>query len=148
LYQSLLCLLKIDPVQRLLLAMTDKFLNKKLSPSWGERSLTRFHPDLCQVSLTHLFRPITGSAVHLTRRVGFKPALTVRDLTHGWFSLADTLGRLSAVDLPSLVDAYQLLVPVNAVLIWPNYTTLSQLIGRWQIRPVLSTDMPPAHHPG
>jgi hypothetical protein len=91
-------------------------LNKNPSPNWGERCLTRFHPDLyprLKRSRIHLFRPITGSTVNPTRRaLGWSqtspyrpdpdqtPCPIFRGHAHGWFSLGipkETFSRWSPI---------------------------------------------------
>ena len=67
-------------------AFDDKYVvNQKLSPNWGERSLTQFHPDLYPNHWIYLYEPVTGSTVHLTCWVSLRLAPTLGITLTGGF---------------------------------------------------------------
>ncbi len=89
-------------------AMTIGLLNNNLPPDWGERCLTRFHPDFTGVL------PVTPWTDNGVCRSPYQ-AHAVQAHARGWFSPVTFRGRLSVNGLSSLADELQLLVPVNAV---------------------------------
>ncbi len=140
------CLLKTASSQNSLLAVTTSKQN--LSPNWGERGLTRFHPDLCQATPAHLLGPLTGSSVHLNRLAGLSTCLINQpfriSLAGGflWFRLEG--------DSQTVIS--------HLWRTFPSYSSRSTRLLRFcelyyafnasQEAPSLNSGMPPACHPG